>query len=159
MLQVFPSMYHIAIVDDNETWCFVLALRLQQQGYAVSTFTDPQMFLREVDRFDLVLVDFSIPTPRYQRSMDGPELICQAKHQLNNPPLLILISSFFTKELLNHASDICPEADAVMSKQTDLTGIFSEIQQLLANRTSAKQMHDRAHSSEASAALGCSIYA
>lgn len=152
-------MYHIAIVDDNETWCFVLALRLQQQGYAVSTFTDPQMFLREVDRFDLVLVDFSIPTPRYQRGMDGPELICQAKHQLDNPPLLVLISSFFTKDLLAHANDICPEADAVMSKQTDLTGIFSKIEQLLANCTLVEPTYDHTHPPKTSAGVELSIQA
>lgn len=159
LLQVFLSMYHIAIVDDNETWCFVLALRLQQQGYAVSTFTDTQAFLQEVDQFDLVLVDFSIPTPRYQRHMDGPEVICQVKHQLDNSPLLILISSFFTKDLLDHAMDICPEADAVMSKQTDLTGIFSKIQQLLANRTPVKQTHDRTRLSKASAGAEFSTHA
>lgn len=152
-------MYHIAIVDDNETWCFVLALRLQQQGYAVSTFTDPQMFLREVERFDLVLVDFSIPTPRYQRSMDGPEVICQVKHRLDNPPLLVLISSFFTKDLLDHAADICSEADAVMSKQTDLTGIFSKIQQLLTNRTPMEQTYDHTHPPKASAGLELPIHA
>lgn len=65
-------MYHLAIVDDNETWCFGLALRLQQ-GYTVSTFMDVQAFLRKVTQFDLVLVDFSMPTPRYQRGMDGPD--------------------------------------------------------------------------------------
>lgn len=131
-------MYHIAIVDDNETWCCVLALRLQQQGYAVSTFTDTQAFLREVDQFDLVIVDFSMPSPRYQRSMDGPEVICQVKHQLDNPPLLVLISSFFTEDLLNHAADICPEADALLSKQTDTTEMFAQIQQLLTNRFGRK---------------------
>jgi CheY-like chemotaxis protein len=136
-------MYRLAIVDDNETWCFVLALRLQQQGYTVSTFTDVQAFLREVTQFDLVLVDFSIPTPRYQRSMDGPELIYQVKHQLNNPPLLILISSFFTQDLLKEATDICPEADAILSKQLETTEILSHIHQLLSDRTPKVQNHRR----------------
>jgi CheY-like chemotaxis protein len=151
-------MYHIAIVDDNETWCFVLSLRLQQQGYAVSTFTDPQTFLREANQFDLVLVDFSMPTPRYQRDMDGPEVLCRVKHQLDNPPLLVLISSFFTQDLLDAAMAICPEADAVMSKQTNLSEIFSKIQQLLANRPSIKQTH-RNQLSKASAEVKLSIQA
>jgi CheY-like chemotaxis protein len=132
-------MYRIAIVDDNETWCFVLALRLQQQGYAVSTFTDTQAFLREADQFDLVLVDYLIPTPRYQRGMDGPEVICKVKHQLEHPPKLVLISSFFLKDWVNDAMDICPEADAILSKQIKLPDLFSQIQHLLEGRTSARQ--------------------
>lgn len=132
-------MYHLAIVDDHEMWCYVLALRLQQQGYAVSTFTDTQTFLREMHRFDLVLVDFSIPSPRHQRGMDGPEVIRQVKYQLDNPPILILISSFFTKDMLNVATDICPQADAILSKQTETTEMFFQIQQLLEDRGSSWQ--------------------
>lgn len=132
-------MYHLAIVDDNETWCFVLALRLQQQGYAVSTFTDAQTFLRQVDQFDLALVDFSIPAPRHQHDVDGAEVICQVKQQCHTPPILVLISSFFTEGLLNDAASVCLEADAVLSKQTDTTELFEQIRQLLANRTPLAQ--------------------
>lgn len=127
-------MYRIAIVDDNETWCFVLALRLQQQGYSVATFMDGPTFLRETDPFDLVLVDFSMPAPRYRPSLDGPELICRIKHQMDQPPLLILISSFFTEDLLQQATDLCPEADLVLSKQTESTILINQIEQLLASR-------------------------
>lgn len=144
-------MYHLAIVDDNETWCFVLALRLQQQGYIVSTFTTAQAFVRQAAQFDLALVDFSLPAPRYQRGMDGPELIAQVKYQLDNPPLLVLISSFFTKELLNNAADICPEADAVLSKPMEATEICSQIQQLLAHRTQSRHKCDRTHLAGSSA--------
>lgn len=140
-------MYHLAIVDDNEAWCFVLALRLEQQGYRVSTFTNVQAFLREVAQFDLVLVDFSMPTPRYQPGMDGPEVICQVKRQLDNPPLLILISSFFTQDLLEEATNVCPEADAILSKQLETTEIFSQIHQLLSARTPKVQNHCRSQPS------------
>jgi len=136
-------MYHLAIVDDNETWCFVLALRLQQQGYMVSTFTNTQAFLREADQFDLVLVDFSMPTPRYQHGMDGPEVICQVKRQLDKPPLLILISSFFTEDLLKDSAAVCPEADAVLSKQLETTEIFSQIQELLVGRKPVNQNYSQ----------------
>ena len=151
-------MYHLAIVDDNETWCFVLALRLQQQGYAVSTFTDAQAFLRQAALFDLVLIDFSIPAPRYQRSMDGPEVICQVKHQLDNPPLIILISSFSTKDLLNDAAGICSEADAVLSKQIETTELFSQIQQLLASRTQSSQKRYHTPVSNSSASVEFPIH-
>lgn len=128
-------MYQLAIVDDNEAWCFALALQLEQQGYAVSTFTDVSTFLRRVAQFDVVLVDFSMPTPRYQRRMDGPEVIYQVKQQVDNPPLLVLVSSFFTLDLLKDAASICPEADAVFSKQIETAKLLNQIQQLLSRRT------------------------
>lgn len=125
----------------------------------MSTFTDTQAFLREVHQFDLALVDFLMPTPRYQLDMDGTELICQVKHQLDNPPLLVLISSFFTKDLLDVAADVCPEADAVLSKQTKTTGMFLQIQQLLANRTPLSQKRSHTHHSRASARAELPIHA
>ena len=131
-----PSLYRLAIVDDNETWCYVLALRLQQQGYAVTTFTNVQGFLRQANQFDLVLIDFSIPTPRYQREMDGPEVICQIRRQLADPPVLVLISIFFTPELIHEAAEICPEADLVLSKQTEMSEMFAHIRKLLSERKS-----------------------
>ncbi|HEY9627450.1 MAG TPA: response regulator [Coleofasciculaceae cyanobacterium] len=152
-------MYHLAIVDDNETWCFVLALRLEQQGYRVSTFTNTQAFLSEVAQFDLVLVDFSIPTPRYQPDMDGPEVICRVKHQLDNPPLLVLISSFFTKDLLKDVTNVCPEADIILSKQLETAEILFQIQKLLAGRTPIAQKHSHSHPSELSAKAERPIYA
>ncbi|MBD2078952.1 response regulator [Leptolyngbya sp. FACHB-17] len=135
-------MNRIAIIDDNEAWCFVLSLRLQQQGYVVSPFTQVQAFLPQMDQFDLVLVDFSIPAPAYQRSMDGPELICWVHQHLETPPLLVLISSFFTSDLLNQAADLCPKADAVLSKQTDTSELFAQIQHLLASRAGSRMKQD-----------------
>lgn len=129
-------MYNIAIVDDNESWCFVLALRLQQQGHNVSTFTSGYKFIQKANLFDLVLVDFSIPTPVYQVAMDGPEIICKVKQMLEQPPLLVLISGYFTKDLLSHAAYSCPEADAIISKQADISEIIAEIEYLLRNRPS-----------------------
>ncbi|WP_088894976.1 response regulator [Leptolyngbya ohadii] len=132
-------MPHLAILDDNETWCYVLALRLEQQGYRVSTFTSAQALLREVEQFDLVLVDFSIPAPRYQRSMDGTEVICQVKQHLEHPPLLVLISSFFTQDILAEADRLCPEADAVLSKQSETNELLAQIQMLLAHSLSLEE--------------------
>jgi CheY-like chemotaxis protein len=130
-------MYRLAIIDDNASWCFILALQLQQKGYAVSTFTDAQAFLREADQFDLALVDFSMPAPLYQKGIDGPELIGQVKQNLDDPPILILISSFFIEDLLNRAEDICPEADAILSKQTEMEELLTQIEQLLDRKNKA----------------------
>ncbi|GAB4376188.1 MAG: hypothetical protein Kow00121_22860 [Elainellaceae cyanobacterium] len=140
-------MYRLAIVDDNESWCFVLALWLEQQGYTVSTFTNAHTFLEEVDRFDLVLVDFSLPAPRYRTAIDGPEVICKVRNCSDNPPLLVLISGFFTEDFLGQATEICPEADAVWSKQLDAKNLVYKVEQLLTNRIWTKSHSDRASAS------------
>jgi CheY-like chemotaxis protein len=127
-------MSHLAIVDDNESWSFVAALRLRQQGYEVSTFTDPYTFLRQAEQFDLALIDFSLPPRRYEIEIDGPSVIERVKQRLTHPPLLVLISSYFTEDILQQASDICPEADAVLSKQIDSNSLIKKVEQLLATR-------------------------
>jgi CheY-like chemotaxis protein len=135
-------MYRIAVVDDNQSWCFVLKLRLQQEGYAVSTFANARAFLQEAEQFDLALIDFSIPAPVYQPDMDGPELISELR-RLDRSPILVLISSFFTEDVLNDASSICPEADAILSKQTETSRLFSQIRQLLNSRKGADSIRPR----------------
>jgi CheY-like chemotaxis protein len=126
-------MYNIAIVDDNEAWCFTLGFFLRQHHFSVSSFNAPDVFLKQAHEFDLALIDFSIPVRRFQREVDGPSLIARIKRQLDNPPLLVLISAYFTKEVLSHPHDICPEADAYLSKSCGLEEILQCIEQLLAN--------------------------
>ncbi|HEY9624285.1 MAG TPA: hypothetical protein V6C78_28275, partial [Crinalium sp.] len=102
--------------------------------------------------FDLVLVDFSMPTPRYQRDVNGPELICTVKQRLSNPPLLVLISGFFTKDLLHSAADLCPEADAILSKEISVSDLISRIRDLLANANKPSSKHYHTQFSEATGA-------
>jgi len=72
----------------------VIAHLLRQHHYKVFTFADAHSFMREASDFDLAIIDFSIPSRRYQILIDGPELISQLKQQLPNPPIFILIPSF-----------------------------------------------------------------
>lgn len=127
-------MYWIAIVDDNETWCFVMTHLLRQHQYKVSTFADAHSFLREANKFDLAIIDFSMPPRRYQAAMDGPELIHQLKRQIPNPPISILISSFFMDDILMQASEICPDADACLSKNVESAELIHTIKRLLATK-------------------------
>jgi len=126
-------MYSIAIVDDNEAWGFTLSLFLRQHNYSASAFDDPEAFLKRAQEFDLALVDFSIPSRRYQRDIDGPSLINKLKQQLKYPPLFILISAYFTEEILQYPVELCPDADACLSKSTGLNEILQCVEQLLAN--------------------------
>ncbi|WP_421657064.1 response regulator [Leptothermofonsia sp. ETS-13] len=120
-------MYRIAVVDDNEAWCFVIDNLFQQEDFIVSTFTDAAAFIREAEQFDIALVDFSIPPRRYQKEMDGPDIIRKLKTSLAKPPFLVLISAFFTEDVLQSADKICPEADAYLSKSMSLQEILHQV--------------------------------
>lgn len=128
-------MNQIAIIDDNETWRFVLAHYLRQRGFEVETFADPSQFLKSAHEFDLALVDFCIAPRRHQLDINGAELICKVKAQFDVPPLLVLVSSFFTDDILEVAEAACPEADAYLSKSLGLDGLEKELKVLLAART------------------------
>lgn len=108
-----------------------MAARLKQHGYNVATFIDPIVFLKEAESFDLALVDFSMPSRRYQTTTDGPDLIRLVKQRIPNPPLLVLISAYFVDDLLQDATEICPEADAYLGKNIDSTKMMQQIDQLL----------------------------
>jgi CheY-like chemotaxis protein len=127
-------MYRIAVVDDNEAWCFVIVNLFQQEGFTVSTFTDADAFIREAEQFDIALVDFSIPPRRYQKETDGPDIIRRLKANLTQPPFLILISAFFTEDVLQSADKICPEADAYLSKSMGLQEILHQVRGVAASK-------------------------
>lgn len=124
-------MYKIAVVDDNEAWRLAIAYLLHQQGYAVATFADPNTFLKDAKHFDLALIDFSMPPRRHQKEIDGCELIRQIKNTVEKPPILVLISAFFTDDVLPHVCDLCHEADACLGKSTSSKMLLHHIQQLL----------------------------
>ncbi len=131
VLEPFLIMYKIAVVDDNETWCFVIHRSLEEKNFAVSTFNNDHEFLTEARKFDLALIDFSIPARRHQRSMDGAELIAQLKQTLQRCPILVLISAYFTEDCLQEARQICAEADACLSKSLTLQQILAVVEHLL----------------------------
>ena len=127
-------MYHLAIVDDNASWCFVLETLLQQHGYVVSTFTDTSTFLRAAHQFDLVLIDFSMPPRRYQMETDGPDIIRKVRQRLSHPPLMVLISSYFTDDCLDPNSVVEWQADACWSKQIPSAKLLQQIEELIQTR-------------------------
>lgn len=131
LLNHLITMYRIAVVDDNETWCFVIQRFLQEKNFTVSTFNNAHEFLAESQKFDLALIDFSIPARRHQRSMDGAEVITQVRRMLRQPPILLLISAYFPEECLQETGQICSEADACLSKNLTLQQILAVIEHLL----------------------------
>ncbi|MGA7937424.1 MAG: response regulator [Kovacikia sp.] len=131
------AMYRIAVVDDNEAWCFTLENFLYQNGFVVSTFNDANSFLDVAEQFDMAFVDFSMPSPCYQKEINGPELIAQLKQRSRQPPVLILVSAYFTEEILQNAQNLCPQADAYLSKSAGLKGILRQIKQFIESHSAS----------------------
>lgn len=127
-------MYKIAVVDDNPAWCFTVEHFLRHQGFAVTSFNDPILFVREARHFDLALIDFSMPPRRHQKDTDGPDLIYKLKRDLAKPPLLVLISAFFTEDTLKAAHELCPDADAYLSKNIGIQELARKVEQLVSSR-------------------------
>lgn len=123
-------MYKIAVLDDDENWCFALQ-RFFRNYFEVSVFKRVTSFLTELNDYDLVIVDFSIPPAAYEKDMDGCQVICYLKENLPNPPILILATGFISKSNLELGSEICPQADAFFAKDAGLEEILQQTQQLL----------------------------
>lgn len=126
-------MYKIAIVDDDELYSFAIRKYLSQV-FEVSSFTKISSFLQSPCYYDLVIVDYSIPAARYEKQMDGCDLICRLKATLPNPPLFVLLTGFLTQNNLEFGQEICPQADSFLAKDTALDAILQHIQQLLESR-------------------------
>ncbi|MBD2459502.1 response regulator [Oscillatoria sp. FACHB-1407] len=114
-----------------------IAYLLHRAGYAVATFTDAHTFFQDAKHFDLALIDFSMPSRSYQKEMDGCELIHLVKKSLEEPPILVLISAFFTKLIIPQVVDLCPEADAHWDKSISTEELLVQIQNLLSQRNTS----------------------
>ncbi len=125
-------MYKIGIIDDNELYCLSLKHFLSRE-FEVTIFTRVSAFLQNPRSYDLVIVDYSIPSANYEKEIDGSELICLLK-SMPNPPLLILATGFLSRNELEIGREICPEADGFLAKDTGLEVILQQVKQLLATR-------------------------
>jgi len=126
-------MYKIGVLDDDETWCLIIE-RLLSKEFEVFTYRRVFSFLQEINQYDLVIVDFSIPPAPYEKGMDGSEIIMQIKKTVPNPPLLVLVTGFLSASNLEVGREICPEADAFIAKDAGIDAILKEIKRLLASK-------------------------
>ncbi|HEY9750989.1 MAG TPA: hypothetical protein V6C63_20065, partial [Allocoleopsis sp.] len=67
-------MFKIAVLDDDEKWGFALQ-RFFRHEFEVFTYVDVYSFLSKAHEFDLAIVDFSIPAARFEKNINGCELI------------------------------------------------------------------------------------
>lgn len=123
-------MYKVAILDDDNYWSLALQ-RFFQKDFEVFIFTEVDRFLSKAGQYDLAIVDFSIPSARYETNMTGSEIIRHLKEILTDPPLLVLMSGFISQNDIEAGRLICPQADAFLAKDMGLDNILEEIKKLL----------------------------
>ncbi len=123
-------MKKIAILDDDNYWGIALQ-RFFKKDFEVSIFTEVDRFLRKASQYELAIVDFSIPSARYETNMTGSEVIRHLKESLADPPLLVLMSGFISKNDIEAGQLICPQADAFLAKDLGMDKILVEVKQLL----------------------------
>ena len=126
-------MYKIAVLDDDEHWCLAIQ-RFFRKSFEVSTYGDVHSFLAQSITFYLVIIYFSIPPARFEKNMNGCELICYLKATLFNPPILVLATGFVSRRDLGLGKEICPQADDFVVKDMGLDEVLQQIRRLLLNR-------------------------
>lgn len=128
-------MYNVAIVDDNQDFCFVLECLLKNY-FQVSGFLDISKFLQSLESqtYDVILVDFTLLSEENQSIKNGCELIVNLKNKLSNPPLCILLTGWIGKNDLEGGKKLCPQADGFLPKDADIPYILEQINTLLASR-------------------------
>lgn len=126
-------MNKIAILDDDEHWCFLIQ-RFFRGTFEVSVFHSFSELIPKASQYDLIIVDFSIPPTQYQKNIDGCSIIQQLKQNLSQPPILVLATAFISKNNLALGKQLCPEADFFIAKDAGLEFILSAVKQLLTDK-------------------------
>jgi CheY-like chemotaxis protein len=135
-------MFKIAVLDDDQQWGLAIQ-RFFRNEFEVSIYVDAYSFLLQAHEYDLAIVDFSIPPARFEKNMNGCELICQLKHDLLRPPVLILATGFLSQNDLGAGKALCPEADGFLVKDIGLAAILQQIKQFLAAKGSTNEQSTR----------------
>lgn len=125
-------MHRIAVIDDDEYWCLAIQ-RFLRNSFEVDTFSYANSLLEELakdpKRYDLIMVDLSLPSNQFNE-IDGRKLIRQIRKTLPEPPLLVLITAFISKNELDSGEVTCEEVDAFLAKDAGLDEILRRIHRL-----------------------------
>ena len=93
-------MYKLAILDDDPHWCLTVE-RFLREDFSVVTYQSASTFLWEpeqLDRFDALLIDLSLPPARHERLTDGMDVISRLRQLLPHPPLIILVTAYMSTQ-------------------------------------------------------------
>lgn len=128
LAQGFTPMPTMAVIDDDIHWCFTIE-RFFRKEFEVFTFPNIADFLKQSFDFDIVLVDYSIPTLNYEDHIESRDLVRYLKN-LRYPPLVVFVSGYVSKNNLALGKQICPEADAFFAKDAGLDELLKKVKQL-----------------------------
>lgn len=112
----------ILVIDDNDSFCQLMALLLEQEGYTVDTALEAETALEmlDADPFDLLVVDLNLP------GMHGDEFIQIAKQRIPTVKT-ILISAH--QDVERYAKTCA--ADGAFSKMESVMQLCAEVVSLI----------------------------
>jgi CheY-like chemotaxis protein len=118
----------VLVVDDEESFCQMLADFLDGRGYSVETARDGLEGFRLATReqFDLVIADINMP------GVNGVETL-RSLQMVENPAKLVVISGYVTDEIAAQCREAgCSE---VLNKPVELNRLGELIERLLAENS------------------------
>ncbi|WP_144393351.1 PAS domain-containing hybrid sensor histidine kinase/response regulator [Pleionea sediminis] len=116
----------IMLIDDETALCELGNQLLEQLGYEVTSFTNPNYAIKEFEKnssnFNLVITDYSMP------NMMGPEVIKFIKEISHDTPVIMLTgyTNFTTQEYLKQW-----KCDAILPKPYQLYELGQAIRNIL----------------------------
>ncbi|GAB4197336.1 MAG: hypothetical protein Fur006_45780 [Coleofasciculaceae cyanobacterium] len=136
-------MYKIAIVDDDERWCFAVK-SFFKKSFEIATFKHIPYSIYELVDYDLAIVNYSISTTvTSEMNSQELEVVRFLKTNCINPPLLIITLETISQHNSERLQEICPEADAFLAKDAGLEELLQQVKQLLATKN--KQLFERSN--------------
>ena len=121
----------IAILDDDKLWILAVK-RFFRNDFDVADVGDSWTLIENISSYKLVMVDFSITRfDKLEKFTNGRELIQHIKATVKNPPLMMLVSGFISKNDLITAAELCPEADDFSAKDVGLDSLLEQVKLLL----------------------------
>ncbi len=118
----------ILIAEDNMVNAMVLKQSLRIPGYQVDITEDGEAaYLAMLDQpYDALLTDWMMP------KMDGMELIKQVRASIENPPLIVVITSLSSSKARKHA--LSSGADSFLAKPVKKNEVISVLNNLFTLR-------------------------
>ena len=122
-----PQLCSVALIDDNKQLLRAMAIMLEREGYAVSTYDNGSDALDTLTRNgfpDLVLTDAVMPGP-----IQGWNIVQHVKEHSPNTPT-ILISGYAASDA-EEKGQILKQTDVFLSKPIDLVQLADTVKEQL----------------------------
>ncbi|WP_199245531.1 hypothetical protein [[Phormidium] sp. ETS-05] len=96
--------------------------------FEVDDFGESETLINNIHNYKLVIVDFAItPFDKLEKFTNGRELVQYIKSTVDQPPIMMLISGFISKNDVKKAVQMCPEADDFWAKDAGLDSLLERV--------------------------------